>query len=50
MQMGAIKVLQTEKPEPQQFCDLDQAALFLSPDLPELISLNCVISWSQMES
>lgn len=48
MQMGAIKAPQTEKPEPWQFCDLDQAALFLSPALPELSSLSCVISWSQI--
>lgn len=48
MQVGAVKAPQTEKPEPWQFCDLDQAALFLSPALPELSSLICVISCSQI--
>lgn len=48
MQMGAIKAPQTEKLELWQLCDLDQAALLLSPALPELSSLSCVISWSQI--
>lgn len=48
VQMGAIKAPQTEKPEPWLLCDLHQAALLLSPALPELSSLSCVISCSQI--